>query len=208
MSSKSSLSFYLSHPSSHGECSFTSPHTPDSDVCLQSHGSKGVLAEILEIKIITFYFEVFVLGLSLFWQKADSLLTTLPRLLADALCDKWTPSNKIREQVVIQGKLEKPHRTWLWNLIGFSSFSHFQTTITNSWIKFKICLGEEVWVRPTRPAVRDCFRWCANFLLIHVEQLHCWSELWFWLVSFARGSSEALLLVSSSLCLRRPDGEW
>lgn len=74
-------------------------------------------------------------------------------------------------------KPEELHRTWLWNLIGFSSFSHFQTTITNSWIEFKICLGEEVWVRPTWPAVRDCFRWCANFLLSYLEQLHYWSEL-------------------------------
>lgn len=114
-------------------------------------------------------------------HRSDKRLFTLPRLLADAQCDKWTPSYKIREWLSLRGhaKPEKSHWTWLWNLIGFSSFSHFQTRTTNSWIKFKICLGEEVWARPTQPAVRDCCRWCANFLLPRVEQSHYWSELGF-----------------------------
>lgn len=65
-------------------------------VCLQSYESKGILVEISEIKIITFYFEDFVSGLPSFWQKADDLFT-LPMLLTDAQCDKWTPSYNIRE---------------------------------------------------------------------------------------------------------------
>lgn len=115
MSLKRPLSFSLSHPSSHGECSFTSPYTPDSDVCvfkamspreywLKSQKSKSLLSTL---KI-----------LSQVCHRSDrKLMTCLRCLCCLQMLSVTSELHPIilgsRLSLRVHAKPEESHRTWL-----------------------------------------------------------------------------------------------